>query len=133
MQLAAVAPAHLDEVVGLQDHVIELEQAEGLLAVQAQLHAVEGEHAVDREVAPEIAQERDVFKAVQPVRVVDHDGVRWSLAEAQEPGKDLPDPRHVGGDLVVAEKLAAFVLARRIADLGRAPAHQHDGLVAGAL
>ena len=33
---AAVAPVELDEVVGLQDHVVEFEEAQRLLAVEPQ-------------------------------------------------------------------------------------------------
>jgi hypothetical protein len=55
-----VAAGELQEVVGLHDHVVELEQGERLLALQAEAHRVEGEHPVDREVGAEVAQERDV-------------------------------------------------------------------------
>ena len=36
----------------------------------------------------------------------------------------------IGVDLLRRQELSAFVLARRIADLGRTAAHQHDRLVA---
>ena len=53
------------EIVGLQDHVIEFEERQRLLALEPQPHAVHGQHAVDREMPPDIAQERDVV-AVRP-------------------------------------------------------------------
>src|SRR3546814_5178009 len=76
-----------DEVVGLQDHVVEFEEAERLLALQPQLHGVEAEHAVDREMPAVVAQEVDILQLVDPVGIIGHHGIARSLAEPQEPGK----------------------------------------------
>ncbi len=133
LHAAAAAPGQLEEVVGLQHHVVEFEEAQRLLALEPQLHAVEAQHAVDREMPAVLAQERDVLEPVEPQRVVGHDRVGRAVAERQEPVEDAADAGHVGGDLGVAQKLARLVLARGIADLGGAAAHQHDRLVAGAL
>src|SRR3546814_9322307 len=76
LQAAVVAPAQLQEVVGLEDHVVELQEGQRMLALQAQLHAVEGQHAVDGEVAADVAQEIDVLQAVEPVRIVDRKSTR---------------------------------------------------------
>jgi hypothetical protein len=55
LQHAAVAPVELDEIVGLQDHVVEFQERKLLLAVEPLLDRIEGEHAVDREVAADVA------------------------------------------------------------------------------
>jgi uncharacterized protein YidB (DUF937 family) len=80
-----------------------------------------------------VAQEVDVAQPVEPVVVVDHDGIIGAGAEAEKTVEDAPDPGHVGLDLGLAQQLPAVVLARGVADLGGAAAHQHDRLVARAL
>ena len=70
LQEAVGAAGQLQEVVGLEDHVVELQEAQRLLAVEPQAHAVEGEHPVDREVGADVAQQRDVAEPVEPVGVV---------------------------------------------------------------
>src|SRR5262249_32875547 len=56
LQNAAVALVQLHEIVGLQNHVVEFEEGQGLLALEPQLHRIECEHLVDGEVAPDVAQ-----------------------------------------------------------------------------
>ena len=68
LQDAAVALVQLDEVVGLQDHVVEFEERQLLLALEPQLDAVEGKHAVDREVPADVAQEVDVVELASAIR-----------------------------------------------------------------
>ena len=128
-----MGPGELQEVVGLQDHVVELQERQRLLAIQAQLHRVEGQHAVDREMPAEVSQKLDVVELVEPIGVVGHDRVARAVAEAEELTEDALDARHVGGDLLVALKLAGLVLAGGVADPRGAAAHQHDRLVAEAL
>src|SRR3546814_18007148 len=70
-----------DEVVGLQDHVVEFEEAERLLALQPQLHGVEAEHAVDREMPAVVAQEVDILQLVEPVGLIGHQIGRASCRE----------------------------------------------------
>ncbi len=128
-----MAPGELDEVVGLQDHVVELEEGQRLLALEPQPHGVEAEHAVDREVAAVLAQERDVFEPVQPLGVVDGDGALGPAAELEEAREDALDAPLVGRDLLLAEESAGLVPAGGIADLAGAAAQEDDGLVAGLL
>ena len=73
-----------------------------------------------------VAQEIDVVELVEPVGVVDENGVIVALAEAHEFAEHRLDAADIGGDLCVGEKLARLVLARGIADLGGAAADQHD-------
>ena len=130
---AVVAAGELGEVVGLQDHVVELEEGQLVLAVEAELDRIDRQHAVDREVAADIAQEVDVVERRQPLGVVDHDrGVRPPV-EVDEVGEGRLEALLVGLDLVVGEELARLVLARRVADARRAAAHQRDRPVAGLL
>ena len=133
LQRAAVALVEFDEIVGLQHHVIEFEERQFLLAVEPHLDRVEGEHAVDREVLADIAQEIDVVERVQPVGIVGHDGVAAVALEFQKLGKDRADADEVLVDHVLGENAAAFVLAGRVADAGGAAAHQRDRPVAGLL
>ena len=121
---AAEAARQLQEVVRLEDHVVELEEGQRLLAVEPQAHAVEGQHAVDGEMTADVAQERDVFEPVEPIVIVDQDRVGRAVAERQEALEHAADRRDVCVDLLVGQQLARLVLARRIADLGRAAAHE---------
>ena len=99
-------------------------------------------------MAAVVAQERNVAKLVQPVGIVDQQrlvacrtgpasmvgpGSQASLAELEKALERAPDPGAVDGQRRVVEELAALVLARRVADLGRAAADQRDRAVAGAL
>ena len=133
LQNTVHAAAELQEVVGLEHHIVEFQKAQWLLAIQTQLHAVKAHHAVDRHVGSVIPQELDVFQIVQPVGVVEHDCIAGAVAKGQKLRKHVLDPGHVGGNAVIVQHLPGFVPARRVADLGGPAAHQNDGLVAGAL
>ena len=60
LQAAAVAPAKFHEIISLQDHIVEFEEAERLLALEPELDALESQHAVDREMAAIFTEEGDV-------------------------------------------------------------------------
>ena len=133
LQIAAVAARELDEVVGLQDHVVEFDERQLLLAIEPQLHRIHRQHAVDREMPADVAQHLDVVERGQPLGIVGHDGVALAGAERQELRERALDRVLVGVDLLVGEDLARLVAAGRIADARRAAAHQRDRLVAGLL
>ena len=133
LQPAAGAPRQLQEIIGLEDHVVEFEEGQRLLAVEPQLDAVEGQHPVDREVPPDLAQERDILERVEPFGIVGHDRVGRAVAELRNRSNTRRMPAMLASIVGVAQQLAAFVLARRIADLGRSAAHQHDRAVPGLL
>ena len=82
---------------------------------------------------PDVAQKVDVVELGEPIGVVGHDGVVLAVAEADEMREGLADAGLVGLDLFNRQKLAALVLARRIADHRRAAAHQRDRLAARLL
>ena len=66
---------------------------------------------------------------IEPVRVIDHDRIRRAAAEGEKFLEHRLDAVHVGLDGFVGDQRAALVAPRRIADLGRPAAHQHDRLV----
>jgi hypothetical protein len=114
-------------------HVVEFEEGQRLVAIQAHAHRIHGQHAVDREMPPDVAQERDVAQFVEPVGVVDHQR-RFLAAREIEEGREIgADPREVFRDGRVGQQFPRFVPARRVADPGRAAAHQRDRLLPGAL
>ena len=77
----------------------------------------------------DVAQQRDVAQFVEPIGVVDHDGVGRTVAEIDEFGEDRADARHVAGDLGIVEQRPRLIPERGVADPRRAAAHQHDRLV----
>ena len=104
-----------------------------MLAVEPQLGGVHGQHAIDGEVAADIAQERNVVERHEPLRVVAHESVCLACAELEELGKRLAHALLVGFDLFCSEYPAGLVFARGVPDAGCAAAHEHDRLAAGFL
>ena len=104
-----------------------------MLSFEPKLDAVEGEHARDGEMAAELTEKRDILELIEPVGVVDHLGVGGAVAERHELSEYPLDPFHIAGDVGIAEELTGLVLPGRIADLGGAATHEHDGSVPGPL
>ena len=129
LQQASMAALQLQEIYRLHQHVVEFQEGHRLFTFQPRLDTVERQHAVDREMYAVVAQELDVAVLRQPVVIVDHDRVGRAVAEGQEPRKRPLDARQIGVDLGVGQQRPLPILVRRIADLGGAAAHQHDGLV----
>ena len=71
-----------------------------MVALEAQLHRIHRQHAVDGEMPADVAQEVEVLQTGQPVGVVDGDRVGVALAETKEGGEDLAQLVLVGLDLV---------------------------------
>ena len=71
LQLAAEVVVQPQVVVGLQQHVAELGVGDALLGLQADPHALAGEHLVDRGVLADVAQELEQRDRLRPVAVVD--------------------------------------------------------------
>src|SRR6185312_2779116 len=120
---AADPPRQLEKVKCLEDHVVELEERQRLLAVEPQLHTLECQHSVDREMLADLAQELNIFEPVEPVGVVDHDRVAWTLAERQEMLEHAADAGNIRVDLLVGEELSALVLASGVSNFRRSAAH----------
>ena len=68
LQDAAMAAVELDEVVGLQAHVVELEERQLLVALEPHLDRIDRQHAVDREMPADVAQEVDVVQLRSAIR-----------------------------------------------------------------
>jgi hypothetical protein len=135
LHAAVEAAMQVQEVVRLQQHVAELGVADALLAiVQTVAHRVSLDHRVDREVLPDVAQHVDEAEPVEPRGVVDDPrAVRALRIEIDQLLHDLALTGDIGPDRFFIEERALDVLARRIADLARAAAHQDDRLVSGVL
>ena len=71
LQDAAIAAVQLQVVVGLQQHIVELDEAQRLLPVEPRLDALKGQQPIDREMLADIAQEIDVMQLIQPLSIVD--------------------------------------------------------------
>ena len=133
LQKAAIAAVQLQEVVGLEDHVVELEERERLLPVEAGFHRLEGQHPVDAEMPTDVAQEIEVVQLVQPLGVVQHQRARRAVVIGQVAVEDRLHSGDVLVDRLGRKKRTLLGAERRIAYLGGAAAHQRDRLVAGLL
>jgi hypothetical protein len=123
------------EVVGLQDLVAELRVADPGVAVEAGRDRLLGQHPVDPEVLPQLAEEVDRRQRGGPVQVVDVDRRPQALLGGRpvEEGRDpASDPVHPAGD---RRGVVEHALGRRsrVPDQPGGPAHQHDRLVPGPL
>ena len=119
LQRAAVAPEQLKEVIGLHNHVVELE--EGQSPLHALLVALGGEHAVDGEQRADLAQKVDVVEVAQPVGVVgDEGGVLAAGIEIEELRHLLFDAGDVVIDSLHGHHPAQVALAGGVADHARA-------------
>ena len=133
LQAAADAPRQFDEVVGLADHVVELDEAHLLLALEPQPHRIHRQHAVDREMPADVAQHLDPVELGQPFGIVEHDRVAGAGAVAQHLGEHAADLALLASISSTRAHRARFVLAGGVADHGGAAAHQRDRLVAALL
>ena len=129
LQPAAVPAVQHEVVVGLQELVVELDERQA--GLEPHLVGLEGQHPVDGEVPADVAQELDVVQGRQPFRVVEQEGL--ALGEIEEPRHLPTEGLRVGRDGLDGQDLPHLGLARRVADPGRAAAHERDGPMAGAL
>lgn len=83
-----MAAVEFSEVVSLQQHVVELQEGQGLLAFQSQANAVVGHHAVDRKVRAVLSKKVEIGQLAQPLVVVDKSCVCRAVSEGQELGEN---------------------------------------------
>ena len=133
MQSAAIAAIELEEIIGLQQHVVEFDKAQSLFPIKPGLHRLESQHPVDCEMAADVAQEFHVIQFVQPVGIVDHRRIRGPVAVGYVSRKHRADTVGVGMYLLDREHLAHLVLAGRVAYFGCAASHQRNGPMTGFL
>ena len=111
LQVTIVATRQFDIVIGLADHVVELDEAHLLFAFQPQPHRIHRQHPVDGKVAPDVSEHFDVAELQQPVGIVDHDGVVGAVAELQNLCEHTLDRGLVRLDLLDRTDGACLVLA----------------------
>jgi hypothetical protein len=93
----------MPEIIPLEDHVVEFEEGQRLLAIESQPDRIEGQHAVDGEMRADSPQQVDVGQLVKPVGVIGHDRVGWTVAEGQVPLEHPADRSDIGLDFLMAE------------------------------
>ena len=80
-------------------------------------------------MAADVAQKIDVVELVEPIGIVAHDGIAAGVLEFQEFRKDRADALEIFVDRLIGENAPCLILARRIADAGRAATHQGNRAV----
>ncbi len=125
-------PVQMEEVVGLDQPVVELDEVEAG-GFQPGLVRLGGQHLVDREVATDVSQKRNVFEAKQPLGVVERyrGGVVAELAAVvvEVAVKLLGDEAEVVLQILFADQLARGGSPAGIADHRGAAAAERDGTV----
>ena len=117
LQLDAVVLVQQPEVVGLQEHVAELGVRDAVLAVDAQLDRLLGQHLVDGDVLADVAEElehRDRLRSSRRCRPASPHGPG---SKSSDPAELHLDARHV----VVAGCRRRAGCAPRCARSGRRP------------
>jgi len=139
LQTAVVFLCEHKKVVGLQEHIRELEEAEVLFSVQAGFDGFCRQHTIDREMFADITQKRNQIEGREPVSVVDNKGRGGVVLE-----KMIESAGEVANVVVYGVFVlygSGLVFAGGVADEGRAAAedndrgmpvfleqtHQHDG------
>ena len=131
LQDAAVVPVQVEEVVGLEQGIVELQEVQPRLGLQLRPVGLHGQHLVDAEVDPDVPQELHVVQLRQPLGVVQHQGP--ALGEVQVALQLGLLPLEVLLDLLVGEDGRLVVLPVGSPTSAGAAAHQGDGPVAVAL
>jgi len=112
LQATTVILKKMQEIIGLQKHVVELDEIETLF--QTDPVTLGGEHAVDAEVSSDIAKELDIIEPREPIGIIEHDGL--PLVEIQISRELYLKAARIAIDLVVGENLPHLRLSRRISD-----------------
>lgn len=103
-----IATVEFSEVVRLQQHVVELQEGQGLLTFQTQPHAIVGHHAVDGEVRAILSKKVEVRQLAQPFVVVHKLRICRAVPEGQELGENAREsinvPLYTGSVSIVNRK-----------------------------
>ena len=126
LHIAAVVLEQVVEVVGLHNHVVELQEGQALF--HPLLVALGPEHVVHREAGPYVPQDLDIVQLHQPVGVVDHHSL--AVAELDEPLHLFLEAVAVVADGLLGHHGAHVGAAGGIADHAGASADKGDGTVA---
>jgi hypothetical protein len=104
-----------------------------LTTLQAPLDRVPGDHRVDAEVFPDVAQKGRERQRLEPVGVVDHQCLRVSGGEVDDLFHLLADRLDVRLQHFFGHEHPLGLPAARVADQAGAPAHHRDRLVPAEL
>ena len=126
LHVAAVLLEHVVEVIGLHDHIVELQEGQALF--HALLIALGPKHIVDGEAGAHLPQQFHIVQVQQPVGVVEHHGL--ALAELDELFHLALEALGVVVDVLLGEHSAHIGAAGGVSDHGGAAADEGDGLVA---
>ena len=129
LHIAAVVLEQVVEVVGLHNHVVELQEGQALL--HSLLIALGPEHIVDGEAGAHLAQQLHIVEVEQPVGIVEHQCL--ALGEVDEPLHLALKALGVVVDVLLGEHFTHIGTAGGVADHGGAAADQGNGLIAGHL
>src|SRR5436309_1148634 len=120
----------MQEIIGLQQRVIELDEVQALTRESFSVRLVL-EELIDAKVPTNVSQESNIVQAQKPVGVIEHE--RSISTEIQEARELSVHAIGITLDLCRRQQLAHLGLAARIPDHGRPAADQGDRAVASAL
>ena len=127
LESALAGPVKVQEIVGLQQLVVEFDEGQTLF--HAHFIGLGGQHAIDAEVAADVAQEAHIVQLQEPVGVVEDQG---SLAVEIQVAVELGLDRDAeAADGLLGEDRPHLGLSAGVADHGRARADEGDGPVPG--
>ena len=127
LQDATVFPKEVQEVIGLEQAVVNLDKVQTLAALQSRAVGLGGQDFVDAEVAADIAQELQIAKFGQPVGVVDDRDV--GLLAFEETIHLAADGPGVGGHALRTEQVAGLGPVGGITDQTSSAACQQHRVV----
>ena len=122
---------HVVKVIGLHNHIVELQERQALL--HALLVALGPQHIVDREAGAHLPQELHVVQVQQPIGVVEHHGLAGALAEVDEFFHLALEAFGVVVNVLLGEHFTHIRAAGGVADHGGPPADEGNGPVARLL
>ena len=131
LHLAAVFLVQVEEVIGLHQHVVELE--EGKAPLKALLIAACAQHFVDGEMNSDITDKLNVVEIPEPVGVIDHLCLARALAELDKAAHLLFEALTVVVDRLNRHHRSEIGSSGGISDHSGSAADQRDRLVSGFL
>ena len=119
---AAIAAIELNKVIGLQQHVVELQEGQRLLPLESQPHALKGEHPVDGEVRPILSQKLHVAETTEPIIVVHQLRICWAISKLQElcsTVENIAVQSGIGSDIISSRHYHQYVLSKFASEVAR--------------
>ncbi len=134
LQEAAVLFVEVEKIVGLEQRVGKLGEADARLGFHPRLHAVLGHHGVDGKMLADVAQEIEHADRAHPVGVVEEEGLIFQPGSEVEQLPELVlDALDIGLENIGREEIALGRLAARVADHAGGAARDGDGSMAREL